>query len=87
MHQQLFEDPASHLHDFLVAPGRMLSGRGTILVFINDMIFRVMKGKLVPILFLLLYHYGSPLPTPFPPNTLKTVVSFWHLVFMLENSR
>uniref|UniRef100_A0A2N9ETS0 SBP-type domain-containing protein n=1 Tax=Fagus sylvatica TaxID=28930 RepID=A0A2N9ETS0_FAGSY len=41
---KLFEDPASHLHDFLVAPGRMLSGRGTILVFINDMIFRVMKG-------------------------------------------
>lgn len=48
MHQQLFEDPTSYLLDF-VAPGRMLSGKGTILVFMNDMIFRVMKGKLVPI--------------------------------------
>lgn len=48
MHQQLFEDPASYLLDF-VAPGRMLFGKGIILVFMNDMIFRVMKGELVPI--------------------------------------
>ncbi|KAG2727300.1 hypothetical protein I3760_01G151200 [Carya illinoinensis] len=42
---KLSEDPISYLHDFVVAPGRMLSGRGTILVFINDMIFQVMKGR------------------------------------------
>ncbi|KAM4126689.1 hypothetical protein ACJW30_02G033600 [Castanea mollissima] len=43
MWAKLFEDPASYLLDF-VAPGRMLSGKGIILVFMNDMIFRVMKG-------------------------------------------
>jgi hypothetical protein len=34
----------------------MLSGRGTILVFVNDVIFRVMKGKLVPV------HVGTFIP-------------------------
>uniref|UniRef100_A0A5B7AUV9 Putative squamosa promoter-binding-like protein 7 n=1 Tax=Davidia involucrata TaxID=16924 RepID=A0A5B7AUV9_DAVIN len=42
---KLFEDPAIYIHDFVVAPGNMLSGRGTILVYLNDMIFRVMKGE------------------------------------------
>nr|QFR98472.1 SPL20 [Betula platyphylla] len=44
MWAKLLEDPISYLNDFVVTPGRMLSGRGTILVFVNDMIFRVMKG-------------------------------------------
>ncbi|XP_041000956.1 squamosa promoter-binding-like protein 7 [Juglans microcarpa x Juglans regia] len=44
MWTKLSKDPLSYLHDFVISPGRMLSGRGTILVFINDKIFRVMKG-------------------------------------------
>ncbi|KAA8527510.1 hypothetical protein F0562_034775 [Nyssa sinensis] len=42
---KLFEDPAIYIHDFVVAPGKMLSGRGTILVYLNDMIFRVMEDE------------------------------------------
>lgn len=38
----LFRDSLDYVHD-LVAPGKMLSGRGTALVHLNDMIFRVMK--------------------------------------------
>lgn len=38
----LLKDSLEYVHD-LVAPGKMLSGRGTTLVHLNDMIFRVMK--------------------------------------------
>ncbi|RZB63901.1 Squamosa promoter-binding-like protein 7 isoform B [Glycine soja] len=38
----LLKDSLEYVHDF-VAPGKMLSGRGTALVHLNDMIFRVMK--------------------------------------------
>ncbi|KAK7303179.1 hypothetical protein RJT34_14081 [Clitoria ternatea] len=38
----LLEDSLKYVHD-LVAPGKMLSGRGTALVHLNDMIFRVLK--------------------------------------------
>ncbi|KHN37527.1 Squamosa promoter-binding-like protein 7 [Glycine soja] len=38
----LLKDPLEYVHD-IVAPGKMLSGRGTALVHLNDMIFRVMK--------------------------------------------
>ncbi|KAF7837176.1 squamosa promoter-binding-like protein 7 isoform X2 [Senna tora] len=38
----LLEDPLYYVHD-LVAPGKILSGRGTILVHLNDSIFHVMK--------------------------------------------
>ncbi|KAK7359652.1 hypothetical protein VNO77_01614 [Canavalia gladiata] len=38
----LFKDSLDHVRN-LVAPGKMLSGRGTTLVHLNDMIFRVMK--------------------------------------------
>ncbi|PQQ19388.1 squamosa promoter-binding-like protein 7 [Prunus yedoensis var. nudiflora] len=43
MWMKLLEDPVSYVHDFVVVPGRMLSGRGNILVYLNDMIFRVVK--------------------------------------------
>lgn len=43
---QLLKDSLEYVHDF-VAPGKMLSGRGTALVHLNDMIFRVMKGFLL----------------------------------------
>ncbi|XP_059649094.1 squamosa promoter-binding-like protein 7 [Cornus florida] len=42
---KLFEDPAIYIHDFVIAPGKMLSGRGTLLVYLNDMIFRVRKEE------------------------------------------
>ncbi|KAE9591416.1 putative transcription factor SBP family [Lupinus albus] len=38
----LFEDPLHYVCD-LVAPGKMLSGRGSAVVHLDDMIFRVMK--------------------------------------------
>ncbi|KAI4345510.1 hypothetical protein L6164_012625 [Bauhinia variegata] len=38
----LLEDPVDYVRD-LVVPGKMLSGRGNILVHLNDMIFRVVK--------------------------------------------
>ncbi|XP_038723090.1 squamosa promoter-binding-like protein 7 [Tripterygium wilfordii] len=40
---KLFEDPISYVRDF-VAPGMMLSGKGFIIVHLNNMVFRVMKG-------------------------------------------
>lgn len=44
---QIFEDPKAYVHDFVVAPGRMLSGRGNVLVYLNNMIFHVVKSKLM----------------------------------------
>lgn len=40
---QLRKDSLEHVNK-LVAPGKMLSGRGTALVHLNDIVFRVMKG-------------------------------------------
>ena len=45
--EQLSEDPISCLHEFVVAPGGMLSGRGNILVYLNNMVFHVLKGNLM----------------------------------------
>lgn len=42
---QIFEDPIAYVHDFVAAPGRMLSGKGNILVYLNDMIFHVVESK------------------------------------------
>ncbi|KAI3443170.1 SBP-type domain-containing protein [Psidium guajava] len=42
---KLDEDPVSYINDFLLQPGRMLSGRGTIYVLINDMVFHLMKDE------------------------------------------
>ncbi|KAK7245729.1 hypothetical protein RIF29_40578 [Crotalaria pallida] len=42
MWKNLLEDPLCYVCD-LIAPGKMLSGRGTALVHLDDMIFRVMK--------------------------------------------
>lgn len=42
---QLSEEPAFHLHDFVISPGNMLSGRGTFFAYLNDMIYRVRQGK------------------------------------------
>ncbi|KAK3039036.1 hypothetical protein RJ639_027521 [Escallonia herrerae] len=43
MWTKLIEDPLAYLHDFVLTPGNMLSGRGTLHVYINNMMFHVMK--------------------------------------------
>ncbi|XP_062108519.1 squamosa promoter-binding-like protein 7 [Humulus lupulus] len=43
MWMKLFEDPKSYVHDFVATPGGMLSGRGNILVYLNNMMFYVVK--------------------------------------------
>ncbi|KAL6185912.1 hypothetical protein ACLB2K_042034 [Fragaria x ananassa] len=43
MWMKLLDDPASYLHNFVIVPGMMLSGRGNMLVYLNDIIFRVVK--------------------------------------------
>lgn len=42
---QLHEDPALHLHNFVVSPGNMLAGRGIFFAYLNDMIYRVRQGE------------------------------------------
>ncbi|KAJ7980187.1 Squamosa promoter-binding-like protein [Quillaja saponaria] len=39
----LLGDAASYVHDFVVSPGRMLFGRGTMLIYLNNMVFRLMR--------------------------------------------
>ncbi|MCD7459541.1 hypothetical protein HAX54_041221 [Datura stramonium] len=41
---KLLEDPAAHLCELVASPGNMLHGRGSFLVYLNDMVFRVTKG-------------------------------------------
>ncbi|KAF8038164.1 hypothetical protein BT93_B0892 [Corymbia citriodora subsp. variegata] len=40
---KLYEDPVSYIDDFILRPGRMLFGRGTVYIHINDMVFHLMK--------------------------------------------
>ncbi|KAF5180742.1 Squamosa promoter-binding-like protein [Thalictrum thalictroides] len=42
--EKLSEDAACHIHNFVSAPESMLFGRGSITVYLNDMIFRVLEG-------------------------------------------
>lgn len=44
---QLSEDPVSYIHELVVAPGGTLSGRGNVLVHLNNMVFRVVKGNFI----------------------------------------
>ncbi|CAK9158354.1 unnamed protein product [Ilex paraguariensis] len=39
---KFLEDPKGSIHDFVVTPGNMLSGRNSFLIHLNNMIFRVM---------------------------------------------
>lgn len=41
---KLLEDPAAHLYEFIASPGNMLRGRGSFLIYLNNMVFRVTKG-------------------------------------------
>ncbi|CAK9318570.1 unnamed protein product [Citrullus colocynthis] len=44
---KLLEDPTTHVHNFVVARGRPLWGRGSMLVYLNNMIFRAVEGESV----------------------------------------
>ncbi|KAG6435501.1 hypothetical protein SASPL_100375 [Salvia splendens] len=48
---KLLDKPASYIKDLIGSPGSMLSGKGTMLVYVNDMIFRVTKDahSVVPV--------------------------------------
>ncbi|GMP60348.1 hypothetical protein CsSME_00023250 [Camellia sinensis var. sinensis] len=43
MWSKLHEDPVIYIHDFVGAPGKMLYGRGSLLVYLNNVIFCVMR--------------------------------------------
>ncbi|XP_065863505.1 squamosa promoter-binding-like protein 7 [Euphorbia lathyris] len=40
---KLLEESELYVHDFVVVPGKMLSKRGPMLVYLNDMVFHVLK--------------------------------------------
>lgn len=44
---QLSEDALTYVNDLVNAPESLLSGRPTMRIYLNDMIFQVVKGKLV----------------------------------------
>ncbi|KAI3913918.1 hypothetical protein MKW92_029174 [Papaver armeniacum] len=44
MWEKVAEDAGSYIHKLVGAPDCLLHGRGTITVYLNDMIFRVLKG-------------------------------------------
>lgn len=53
--EQLYEDPIRYVHNFVVEPGTasMLSGRGSMFVHLNNMIFHV-KGNLMMLKLMML---------------------------------
>ncbi|KAL3380351.1 hypothetical protein AABB24_000806 [Solanum stoloniferum] len=42
---KLLEDPAAHLYELIASPGNTLRGRGSFLIYLNNMVFRVAKGE------------------------------------------
>lgn len=65
--KQLVEDPVSYLND-LLGSGKMLSQKGRMRVYVNNMIFNVTKGVIIAS-FLMFVHYMSVL---FLKNARKT---------------
>jgi len=55
--KQLLEDPASYLND-LLGSGKMLSQKGRMRVYLNNMIFNVTKGMII-VSFLMFVYYNS----------------------------
>ncbi|KAL0876441.1 hypothetical protein Bca101_026146 [Brassica carinata] len=45
--KQLSKDPVAYLDEFILKPGKMLFGRGSMTVYLNNMIFRLLKGKMM----------------------------------------
>uniref|UniRef100_A0AB39A6L8 Squamosa promoter-binding protein n=1 Tax=Actinidia deliciosa TaxID=3627 RepID=A0AB39A6L8_ACTDE len=41
---KLLEDPVVYIHNIVATPAKMLSGRGTVLVYLDNVIFRAMRG-------------------------------------------
>ncbi|XP_010492921.1 PREDICTED: squamosa promoter-binding-like protein 7 isoform X2 [Camelina sativa] len=44
MWAKLSKDPVAYLDEFILKPGKMLFGRGSMTVYLNNMIFRLIKG-------------------------------------------
>ncbi|KAJ4910697.1 Squamosa promoter-binding-like protein 7 [Raphanus sativus] len=44
MWAKLSKDPVAYLDEFILKPGKMLFGRGSMTVYLNSMIFRLLKG-------------------------------------------
>ncbi|XP_048611605.1 squamosa promoter-binding-like protein 7 isoform X2 [Brassica napus] len=44
MWAKLSKDPVAYLDEFILKPGKMLFGRGSMTVYLNNMIFRLLKG-------------------------------------------
>ncbi|GAV63375.1 SBP domain-containing protein [Cephalotus follicularis] len=44
MWEKLFKSPVSYIEDFVLPSGRMLSGRGCMIVYINNLVFRFIEG-------------------------------------------
>ncbi|KAK3440967.1 hypothetical protein EUGRSUZ_B01228 [Eucalyptus grandis] len=42
---KLYEDPISYINEFILRPGRLLSGRGTMYIFLNDMVFHLKEDE------------------------------------------
>jgi hypothetical protein len=57
--KQLVEDPVSYLND-LFGSGKMLSKKGRMRVYVNNMIFNVTKGMII-VSFLMFVYYMSVL--------------------------
>lgn len=57
--KQLLEDPESYLND-LLGSGKMLSKKGRMCVYLNNMIFNVTKGMII-VSFLMFVYYSSVL--------------------------
>ncbi|CAN1284035.1 Squamosa promoter-binding-like protein 7 [Linum perenne] len=41
---KMLEDPLSYVQKFVLVPGSMLSGKGPMIVYVDDLMFRVLKG-------------------------------------------
>ncbi|KAG5554897.1 hypothetical protein RHGRI_012454 [Rhododendron griersonianum] len=55
---KLLEDPVVYIRNFVAAPGKMLPGRGNILVYIDNVLFRAVRVDALP-QFLRVTFYGT----------------------------
>ncbi|CAF2136581.1 unnamed protein product [Brassica napus] len=61
MWAKLSKDPVAYLDEFILKPGKMLFGRGSMTVYLNNMIFRLLKGKMILFLYVLVLTGGTTL--------------------------
>ncbi|CAN7037997.1 unnamed protein product [Brassica rapa subsp. trilocularis] len=61
MWAKLSKDPVAYLDEFILKPGKMLFGRGSMTVYLNNMIFRLLKGRMILFLYVLVLTGGTTL--------------------------